>query len=94
MRGVLPEEGSSLLALHMEEAVWQGMRQPLGAERSPQKWTCSKGAGTSILQSQGTEFYHNHVSLEQDLERHMRTQPSGHLDFGLVKLHVENIVIP
>lgn len=82
-----------MLALHMEEAVWQGMRQPLGAERTPQ-WACGKGAGTSIIQSQGTEFYHNHVSLEQDPELHMRTQPSGHFDFGLVRLHVENVVIP
>lgn len=58
-----------MLALRMKQVMWQGIWQPL--EEQPQL-TPSKEMGTSVVQLQETEFCHNHVALEEDLELRMR----------------------
>ena len=51
-----------------------------------------KESRTSVLQPQGTEFCHNHVSLEKDSKLQMTVQSGWHLDFSLMRCWSENSV--
>lgn len=54
----------------------------------------SKEIKTIILQSKGVEFYHNPVSLEEDLKLQTRTQSGRHPNFSIVRIFTENPVTP
>lgn len=51
----------------------------------PLEQTASKETGTSVLQREGTEFCHNHESLEQD-SKLLRRQPGQRFESSRVKL--------
>lgn len=83
----------SLGGFEMNSTTQQGMHVTLGTETRSWLIASKEKTMASIPKRQRTDFCHNHMSLEEHPELHMRTHFSRHIHFSLVKTWAGNSAI-